>query len=199
MLRWLALILFPLSLFGQTQTEILTDTRDGRKYSTVKIGNQVWMAENLAYEPYGGKSFAYDYKDDLVGKLGRLYTWDTAISVCPDGWHLPEGWEYSELYSIFGTMKKAGGALKNGGTKEWNTPNTGASNTSGFNVLPGGAYSGKLYLTFNSIGKQAYFWTSTEVDDKSARVLQFGYNHAAAYDLGFHPKNWALSVRCLKD
>ena len=200
MWKILALISFPLSLFAQAGSAngTFTDNRDGSTYRWIRIGNQVWMAENLRYHPNTG-SFLYSYKSEYEQLYGRLYTWDIASKSCPDGWHLPEGWEISELYDQFGGMKLAGAALKESGTKHWTTPNSSANNRSGFTALPAGAYSGKLYLQFNSIGKQAYFWTSTEVGGSTARVMQLGYNHTAAYDLGYHPKTWALSVRCLKN
>lgn len=66
-------------LFSACGGESFTDPRDGQKYKTVKIGNQVWMAENLKYK--GGAK--------LVSETGAYYTWDSALVACPDGWRLP--------------------------------------------------------------------------------------------------------------
>jgi uncharacterized protein (TIGR02145 family) len=93
--------LLPCIAFGQ-----LTDKRDGKTYKTVKIGNQVWMAENLAFKPSSGNYWAYDDDNSNVAKYGYLYDWETALDVCPAGWHLPSDKEWPVLTDYLGGVKK---------------------------------------------------------------------------------------------
>ncbi len=90
------------------KSEVLNDTRDGNVYRTVKIGNQVWMAQNLNYEV--NDSWCYGNDEANGKKYGRLYTWDAAKVACPVGWHLPSRQEWNDL------MVAAGG--ERGGGKE---------------------------------------------------------------------------------
>ncbi len=110
---FLLALFFAGASFAAPKMGTMTDSRDGKKYKTVKIGEQVWMAENLNYETAG--SICYENDSSCI-KYGRLYTWTDAMNnekgcnyserekcgdvqgVCPDGWHLPKDSEWSELH-----------------------------------------------------------------------------------------------------
>lgn len=81
-----------------------TDSRDGKSYKTVKIGQQTWMAENLNYSMED--SYCYDNEGANCRQYGRLYTWKSAMKACPSGWHLPSGAEFETLLAIVGTDPK---------------------------------------------------------------------------------------------
>ena len=100
----------PLVGFGQSSSFV--DSRDGKEYKTIKIGEQVWMAENLAYKPYSGKYWAYDNDNSNLEKFGYLYDWETACNVCPNGWHLPNDNEWIELTEYLGGKEVAGTMMK---------------------------------------------------------------------------------------
>lgn len=137
---------------------IFTDSRDGITYKTVKIGNQVWMAENFAYKPQSGKFggfdgnyWAYDDKASNIEKYGYLYDWATAQKIAPKGWHLPTKEEFETL-------------LKNYGEKPFDEL---SQEKNGLNVV----YSGWFYqesMAFAHEGNEIGFWSATKKNDKEA-------------------------------
>jgi len=109
-----------------------TDSRNGTKYKTVKIGTQTWMAENLNYEVGGSK--CYNDNPANCTKYGRLYDWTTATTICPSGWHLPTNADWETLVN-----NDAGGAGKHLKSLEgWEDQHHGSLDTYGFKALPGG-------------------------------------------------------------
>jgi uncharacterized protein (TIGR02145 family) len=207
---------------------------DGNVYKIIKIGNQVWMSENLKviHYPNGdpiplitssvmwqnlpddNMSDAYCwYDDDIKNKdiYGALYTYAAAIGdnwerdnsklnkqgICPDGWHLPSDEEWTELIGYLGGEGIAGGRMKDMSTTYWNSPNTGADNSSGFTALPGGYRHGNDG-TFNYVGLDGLWWSSTEHSSSNAycRHLDYGNAHVDRYDPS---KSFGLSVRCIRD
>jgi len=181
----------------------LTDSRDGKKYKVVKIGNQTWMAENLNYNASGSK--CYDNQESNCQKYGRLYDWNTAKTACPKGWHLPSNEEWDKLYRFAdGTSgtgspydsKTAGRFLK--ATSGWNSGGNGTDKY-GFSALPGGyGYSNG---TFYDVGTYGRWWSSSKnsSDDAYFRdiVLQIKVT-APKVTLG-NGKSRLYSVRCLQD
>lgn len=169
------------------------DERDNKKYRTVKIGSQVWMAENLAYKPRGGNYWRYDVKI-----YGYLYNWETAQNVCPDGWHLPSYAEWSTLINYLGGASVAGGKMKETGTALWDNPNLGATNSSGFSALPSGQcdWEGRIMR----IKYDCYYWSSTASYDRRAYGLNLLYfTSEAKFENGLNSKGWGYSVRCIQD
>ena len=78
-----------------------TDFRDNKTYKTIKIGKQIWMSENLAFNRYN-ESFAYNNDQDNVNKYGYLYIWKSAQYACPLGYHLPTKDEFKTLLDNYG-------------------------------------------------------------------------------------------------
>lgn len=138
----------------------LTDSRDGRVYKTVKIGNQWWMAENFNYN--SPKSVYYDNDSTTYQEYGRLYEWQEANDYAPTGWYLPTEDEWDELVVYLGGEDVAGGKMKETGLKHWEYPNTGATNESGFTAIGAGIYDNwHLNPQFFSNKIVAIFWAST--------------------------------------
>ncbi|UCH15350.1 MAG: fibrobacter succinogenes major paralogous domain-containing protein, partial [Bacteroidales bacterium] len=133
------------------------------------------------------------YKDTY----GALYNWYTVQTknICPLGWHVPTDNEWITLADYLGGGSVAGGKLKESGTTHWRSPNTGATNESGFTALPGGHrydYSG----TFHYIKNYTTFWSSIEENDAKAWYRQMIYS-AAGIARTTHPKKYGCSVRCV--
>jgi uncharacterized protein (TIGR02145 family) len=198
------MVALTLTACGEKGGNTLKDPRDGKKYRTVKIGEQVWMAENLNYAADGSR--CYDDKPENCDKYGSLYSWNTAKTICPSEWHLPSNdeWIYLEIM--------AGGdtAGKNLKTKEgWKTnPLDGKSGNGddvyGFSALPGGWYDDG---SFNNVDIRGIWWTASESASarlnasKSgtayARVTHYNSDEASYYyDID---KPSLLSIRCVLD
>ena len=173
-----------------------TDSRDGKQYETVLIGNQEWMAENLAYEAKQGSIWAYDYDTSSVETYGWLYDWNTAQEVCPEGWHLPSDIEWNTLIESLGGIAKAGGALKN--ISGWNTPNVGATNSSGFTGLPGGVFHNN-WKFFEGVGVYGVWWSSIEGSNPSTALNYRLFRSSAEVNLRIDRKTSGFSCRCVRD
>ncbi|MFC2101160.1 fibrobacter succinogenes major paralogous domain-containing protein [Bacteroidota bacterium] len=171
------------------------DNRDNQVYKAIHIGSQVWMAENLNYYVDNG-SWAYDNNLSSTSIYGRLYDWQTACNVCPDGWHLPSDAEWATLTDYLGGENIAGGEMKETSTNHWQSPNTGANNNSGFAVLPGGNRNN--YGIFVNMGYYTYFWSSTESYSDYAWTRLLYYNNIDVYH-SYDLKALGFSVRCIKD
>jgi uncharacterized protein (TIGR02145 family) len=185
------------STLSFTTQETYTDLRDGKKYQTIIIGNQEWMAENLSYEPEEGKFWAYGNDEGFIESYGLLYNWTTAREVCPQGWHLPEIDEFEQLIDTLGGLNVAGGKMKN--LTGWNPPNTGATNSSGFTGLPGGAFYPNFNSLFDYEGNSGFWWTSTENTNPSSGVsIQLDYNRASVIK-GAQLKTRGFSCRCIRN
>jgi len=206
-----------------------TDTRDNNHYNAIKIGNQIWMAENLAYLPSvvgpGTGSqitpyyYVYGYDGTVVADAkattnyatyGVLYNWTAAMAssasssanpsgvqgVCPTGWHLPSDAEWTELKDYLGGQSIAGGKLKETGTTHWNSPNTGATNETGFTALPGGNRLSNG--TFNNIGNYGNWWSATEFNTDYA-WYRYMYYYTSNVNRYYISKELGYSVRCVRD
>ncbi len=115
---------------GET-TGTFTDSRDNHIYKWVKNGTQTWMAENFAFKPSSGEFWAYNNDTTNVAIYGYLYSWETAQTIAPAGWHLPSQTEWETLVSFLGGSDAAYAKLLEAGTVHWGSPNS-ATNISGF-------------------------------------------------------------------
>lgn len=173
----------------------LSDARDGQMYSTIQIGEDWWMAENLRYDA-GDGSYCYEDNPARGTTYGRLYTWDAAMRSCPEGWHLPTLDEFTKMVNHLGGPEVAGGKLKDYDSQMWREVNVGATNESGFRALPGGRrYDQGLYA---GLGYYAQFFSSTEYNSRDAYNLTLGYDYASTFIYNYK-KAYAISVRCVKD
>ncbi len=199
----------------EPQGETIADI-DGNVYSTVQIGDQLWMGENLAAtqlndgtpisnrigdEWIGLTTPAYCYylddKDTYGDEYGALYNFFTVETgkLCPAGWHVPTRAEWNVMVTLYGGTLVAGGALKST-TPDWRAPNEGATNESGFTGLPGGAKASSG--NFHENGMLGFWWVNTEIDQDYARSKALVWQYPFASE-GAILKNQGYSIRCLKD
>jgi len=162
---------------------------DGMIYKWVRIGTQIWMAKNMS-KYAGAGSWAYNNDESNIPTYGRLYNLKTAKKICPIGWHLPNREEWTVLTNYLGGYYVAGGKLKEVGTWHWNSPNKGASNSSGFTALPGG-FRPSRSGSFENLGKRGYWWTERGCKNLDYKNTAFDQRNDDGTD-GF-------SVRCIKD
>ena len=186
---------------------------DGMNYPIVKIGEQTWMAENLAYLPSVSPSsdvsetspfyYVFGYEGNNVGEVksstnyttyGVLYNWEAAKYSCPSGWHLPSDTEWTTLVDHLGSS--AGGKMKETGTTHWAILNMGATNESGFTALPGGSRDGDS--GFYNLGYDASFWSSSGDGLSYAWDRNLG-NDYDGVDRGNFYRSYGFSVRCLRN
>jgi len=179
------------SAVGGVSGGAFTDNRDGKKYRTVKIGNQTWMAENLNYAASGSK--CYDNNSENCKKYGRLYDWNAAMGICPSGWHLPSGAEWNMLIAAVDGEETAGKKLK--AKSGWNNNGNGTDEF-GFSALPGG-YGGSDG-SFSSIDNNGRWWGASEnVIYRAYTRLMYYSDEDAGW--GYNYKSNLFSVRCLQD
>ena len=180
-----------------SQKGAMTDSRDGKKYKTVAIGKQTWMAENLNYKT--AYSYCYEDKISNCAKYGRLYIWEAALKACPIGWHLPSKEEFDVLVDAVGGIDIAGRKLKS--AVSWNENGNGSDEVS-FVALPAGYmqnYGRKEkggYYKYE--GFYAGFHSSTGAGSEDAFGMHLGSDSDDA-DLGISNILNGFSVRCLKD
>lgn len=171
--------------------KFILDLRDGKSYKIVTIGKQTWMAENLAYAIEG--SFCHYENSASCLKYGKMYTWQAANNACPNGTHLPSVREWEQLFETIGGLDSAGAKLK---SKTGWAENGNGSDSYGFGILPAGSTHKDNDANFYSEGVNAFFWTSTKVNEDEALFQNFDYSFARANNRK-GSTGYAYSVRCI--
>jgi uncharacterized protein (TIGR02145 family)/uncharacterized repeat protein (TIGR02543 family) len=165
-----------------------TDSRDGKTYRRVRIGNITWMAENLNHAT--GNSWCYEDNKGNCEKYGRLYDLSTAMSACPPGWRLPTRIDWNDLVEI-ADGSVAGTRLKS--KTDWN-----GTDEFGFSALPGGYRHVDGYFRF--AGNFGFWWRSDPAGDATNygrfRAMASGIDYV---DAAIHNKGYGHSVRCAQN
>jgi uncharacterized protein (TIGR02145 family) len=220
-----------ISFFLHTIDSIIFIKNNDPPIKEVKIGNQIWMAENLNVSFFrNGDPINQAYKaedwvnaekngtpplcsfynfDSTKGRhYGRLYNLAAIFDgreIAPWGWHIPRDTEWEELIEYLGGSSIAGGKLKATGTREkgngfWVEPNSGATNESGFNLLPGGVFLNN-WGEFSGEGYQAYLYRGfyPNLSGFYFPCLFFIFNDATSIDWYCDYDCIGFSVRCIKD
>lgn len=203
---------------------------EGQFYKIIKTGTQIWMAENLnagvelnilyPYPKDNGviEKFCYAGDADNCQIYGGLYPWREAMQynpsdngtvgttrgACPDGWHIPTEKEWLTMINYLGGAQEAGGKLKETGTIHWLSPNTAATNETGFTALPGGyrdasVHGGEIDNYCYDINSVGTFWTATspDIDQSRGTHLELSYDKSTIRTI--YDASGAYSVRCVKD
>jgi uncharacterized protein (TIGR02145 family) len=188
----------------------------------VTLCGKTWMGCNLDVDTYRDGTQIPEVQDSLVwGKLtsgawcyynndpemgaiyGKLYNWyavNDPRGLAPIGWHVPNNTEWTDLENCMITSAVAGGKLKSKGTIEegtgkWYSPNTGATNESGFTAIPGGY---RVIIYYNN-GYGGYWWSSLEESTTTYAWIRCLVSSEAVIIKTFIDKNVGMSVRCVRD
>ena len=193
---------------------------DGNTYRTVRIGDQVWMAENLRTTryrngdeiPYArsdrawvngeeGMRCAYEHKEEHARTYGQLYNWlavEDERGLCPAGWHVPSDKEWKTLVCTLGLPWVLAWLVL---SRDMHAPALKSKawdgiNVTGFSALPGGARGGYDMGNFHNVGDFAYFWSSSPSGSKAwSQLLGSGDGHLRFPD----DRRYGFSVRCVRD
>lgn len=191
----------------------ITDV-DGNTYNLVQIGSQCWTKENLKTTKYNdnliienvtedtlwnnllsGAWSYYDNDSENNSTFGKLYNWYAVNTgkLCPTDWHIPTTEEWTTLTDFLGGTESAGGDMKT--TTEWDAPNTGATNSSGFSAYPGGV---RFLSGFLLMGANAFWWSSSDGDLLNAWYRSLASN-GSNITKSTNGKSQGFSCRCIKD
>jgi len=200
---------------SQLTFKTLYADNDGNVINTITIGTQTWMAENLkstkfqngniianvtdpsAWRTLTTASYSsYNNNSAYLKSYGNLYNWfavNDTRNIAPKGWHVPTQAEWTTLINYLGGISVAGDKLKETGNVNWIGIYSGATNSSGFNALPGGILSTN---SFTNIGITGQWWSATEVDTNTAWNLSLS-NASPLVVYENNSKQNGLSIRCI--
>ncbi len=200
---------------------LLTDVNGVAGDNAIGIGTQRWRTQNLDVSRYNNGDKIPEvrsaakwaalttgawcwYKNDsangaIYGKLYNWYAVNDPRGIAPAGWHIPTNAELDTLSAFLGGQAVAGGKLKETGTTHWLTPNTDASDSSGFAGLPGGSRaSNGTFDVLNILGSYGGFWSSTADGSLNALNHYLLYNNGT-FNFKSYRKQNGFSVRCVRD
>jgi len=220
-MKKLSLILSAAVLTAMMLSSCEKDAPKEVTFEEVTIGTQVWMTKNLIVDTFrngdpipeaytneewkkageNGQPAWCSYDNDFVNVYisGKLYNWyavNDPRGLAPDGWHVPTDAEWTKLTDFLGGTDVAGGKMKTTDTLYWRSPNTAATNESGFSGLPGGLRN--VIGAFFNIGTSGYWWSSTEFNTSNAWYRYLNYGNGSV-NRHFTNKGKGFSVRCLRD
>jgi uncharacterized protein (TIGR02145 family) len=214
-----ALAFLTLQNYAQTVTDI-----DGNVYNVVIIGTHKWLQQDLRARHYNNgdsipnitdgiqwghtyTSACCDYNNNpvMAETYGKLYNWYAVTdnrNLCPLGWHVANDADWDELTAYLGGYAVAGGKIKEAGTSHWQSPNTGADNSSGFTARPSGMrfadnnWNGSGF--FYGLGLSCHWWTTVPFFDSVVYVRAIYYDTARlSYEL--FSMSYGFPVRCVND
>jgi uncharacterized protein (TIGR02145 family) len=171
-----------------------TLTYNGQTYKTVGIGTQNWMAENLNYNAEDSECLNLQAS---CNTYGRLYNRETAMAVCPSGWHLPSIEEWDTLINFVGDAKKL---MATSGWNDYHGLSGSGTDEYGFSALPVCSASSCP----GSDGSSCVWWTSSIRMCGATYTCSHNYAYVSISDSGFERgettnNSRGYSVRCLQD
>ena len=208
-----------ISLTGNATVSEIFDI-DSNAYRTIRIGDQVWMVDNLRVSKFRGGAMISEITDNGIWSglnftespawcwhnnddtknlpYGKLYNWyaTQGDSLCPSRWSIPTEDDWMTLINYLSDSTTAGGKIKEAGTAHWLNPNFEASNESGFTALPGSNRSDTG--SFGTLGLVGFYWSSQEDAANTAWSWFFFYDQATS-NRDIFDKRYGFSVRCIKD
>ena len=190
----------------------------GKTYSTIQIGTQCWMKQNMNVgtringnisQSDNGviEKHCYNNVEDSCNIYGGLYQWDEMMQyittesskgICPDGYHVPSAAEWNVLRDYLGGQPVAGGKMKETGFRYWETPNEGATNACGFADRGAGTYRPAGYNYFYLVRQAGIFWTSSKNGGYYVWRRDTDYLGTGLWPYSCEPYH-SFSVRCVKD